>query len=273
MAGGYETHADYMDWVEDEAQARQQQVEAAFRQAFPGFLESREVEVVLFGRMTAYELAEAIIAHPIILKPMLAACNLAARAIERDLSIKNLNTYDPKLTREQAMVIAGYIKPFLPTSLEIPALSRIDRVAFIDKEVRKLKGQWETRVVECLTRHSGLDFQKRMFDSRGEQFELDAATPATGEVAIGVDIKRIEARRDIHKRCDEIVNKAANLKSSFPEARFGAVIYYPFVEEHVNIQSRLRSEDIDCVVFASQALQSIETAVRMLLSAIGVPSR
>jgi hypothetical protein len=45
------------------------------------------------------------------------------------------------------------------------------------------------------------------------------------DVHIGIDIKRIEARQDIHKRCDEIVNKAAKLKAVFRKAKFGAVIY------------------------------------------------
>ncbi|MBW2148915.1 MAG: hypothetical protein JRI22_18045 [Deltaproteobacteria bacterium] len=34
------------------------------------------------------------------------------------------------------------------TYVEIPALSNLDRVAFIDKEIRKGKGQWERRVIE-----------------------------------------------------------------------------------------------------------------------------
>jgi hypothetical protein len=270
MSGGYESHADYMNWVAEEAQSRQEQVESALRQAFLDFIERREVEVVLFQRVSAHELAEAFISHPIILKPILAACNVAARAIERDLSVKNLNTYEPRLTREQAMLIAGYVKPFLPTSLEIPSLTHMDRVAFIDKEVRKIKGQWETRVLQSLSRQSGVGFWKRMFYAEGEQFELDAAFPAEGEVQVGVDIKRIEARRDIHKRCDEILNKAAKLKSSFPKARFGAVIYYPFVEEQINIQNRLRSNEIDCLVFASQGRESMDAAVLMLLSALGL---
>lgn len=92
-------------------------------------------------------------------------------------------------------------------------------------------------------------------------------------IAHGVDIKRNEARRDIHKRCDEIVNKAGKLKSSFPNAKFGAVVYYPFIEEHVNIQNRLRSEHVDCIVFSSEAHESIENAVRMLLSALGVSAK
>jgi hypothetical protein len=81
-------------------------------------------------------------------------------------------------------------------------------------------------------------------------------------------VKRIEARRDIHKRCDEIVNKARKLKGAYPDSKFGVVVYYPFIEEHVNVQNRLRSPDIDGVVFASQSDDSITNAVRMLLSTL-----
>lgn len=270
MPGGYGSHADYMSWVEEDAKFRQQAKEDALSKAFSKFVEKREAEVIVFSSMNAFELAEAIIAHPIILKPLLAICNIAARAIERDLSIKNVDTYSPKLNNEQARVIAGYIKPFLPPLMEIPALSQVDRIAFVDKEIRKKKGQWEKKVIESLNQFGTVKFRKRMFEVEGEQFELDAATPKAGSVNIGIDIKRIEARRDIHKRCDEIVNKATKLKTTFPNSRFGVVIYYPFIEEHVNIQNRLRSEQINCVVFASEAEESIRNAARMLLSGLGV---
>jgi hypothetical protein len=270
MPDKYGSHADYMDWVKNDANSRQEAVEEALHKAFSNFIEKREVEVIVFSSMSAFDLAKAIINHPLILKPLLAACNIAARAIERDLSIKNLDTYSPRISDDQAKVIAGYIKPFLPSYLEIPALSQIDRVAFIDKEIRKGKGRWEKKILESLNRFGSSQFHKRTFVVEGEQFELDAACPGSGDIKVGVDIKRIEARRDIHKRCDEIVNKAAKLKSAFPGSKFGAVVYYPFIEEHINIQSRLRSDNIDGVVFASETKGSIENAVRMLLSTLGV---
>lgn len=269
MPVGYGSHADYISWVKDDAGLRQETIENELSKAFSKFIETREVKVIVFSNMTALDLAKAIITYPIILKPLLAICNIATRAIERDLSIKNLDTYNPTLSQDEANVIAGYIRPFLPPIVEIPALSHIDRISFIDKEIRKRKGRWEKKVVESLNQFSTLTFQKRMFDFESERFELDAANPKSGDINVGIDIKRIEARRDIHKRCDEIVNKAVKLKSSFPSAKFGAVVYYPFIEEHVNIQSRLRSDDIDCVVFASEAKESIENAVRMLLSSLG----
>jgi len=273
MTNKYGSHADYMDWVKKDAKSRQRVIENTLRKAFSNFIEKREVEVIVFSNMTAFRLAEAIIAYPLILKSLLAVCNIAARAIERDLSIKNVDTYNPRLTNDQAKVIAGYIKPFLPSYLEIPTLSQLDKISFIDKEIRKGKGRWEKRVIESFNRFGNLPFQKRMFIIEGEQFELDAASPKSGEIKFGIDIKRIEARRDIHKRCDEIVNKANKLKSAFPGSKFGAVIYYPFIEEHVNIQNRLRSDNIDGIVFASEGKESIENAVKILISTLEISKK
>ena len=273
MPGGYASHRDYMDRVKAGAEARREAIETALRKALSSFIESREVEVVVFSNMSALDLAKAILAQPLILKPLLACCNIAARAIERDLEIRNLDTYSPKLSEDHAKVIAGYMKPFLPPHLELPVLTRIDRVWYIDKEIRKGKGRWEHRILQALNRVGSGRFAKRMFEVGGEQFELDAASPLEGDIQVGVDIKRIEARRDIHKRCDEIVNKSSKLMSAFSGARFGAVIYYPFIAEHVNVQNRLRSSDIDGVVFASESDESIESAIRMILSALKVAGR
>jgi len=217
-----------MQWVKGDADHRQRVIEEALHQAFSGFIETRSVDVIVFSGMSAIKLSKAMFAHPLVLKPLLASCNIAARAIERDLGIKNVDTYDPRVSRDEAKVLAGYIKPFLPVYLEIPTLARIDRVAFIDKEIRKGKGRWERKIIEALNSFALSRFKKRSFAVGGERFELDAAAPTSGEIELGVDVKRIEARRDIHKRCDEIVNKAAKLKSAFPMIKFGAVVYYPF---------------------------------------------
>jgi len=270
MPDGYDSHADYMSWVGEDANARQEAIEKALRDAFADFIETRQVEVIVFSNVSVIDLANAIMQYPSILKPLVAVCNIAARAIERDLQIRNVDTYNPRLTEQQASAIAGYIKPVLPPYIEIPALSNLDRVAFIDKEIRKRKGRWERGIVETLNRFSSVQFKKRKFTANGEEFELDGATPHEGPVQIGVDVKRIEARRDIHKRCDEIVNKAAKLKSVFPEAKFAAIIYYPFIDEHINIQNRLSSDNIDAISFAAESEDSIENAVRMLLARLGV---
>lgn len=266
MAGGYGSHKEYMESVAIAANERQESIQQALRNAFANFIEIRSVEVILFSNMDVFKLAEAIQKFPHVLKPLSAACNIAARAIERDLNIKNVATYNPKLTLDQAAAIAGYLKPFLPEYLELPALLHLDRVYFIDKQIRMGKGQWEKKITEALNANSQIKFKKRKFEIDGETFEIDAAFPESGSIKIAIDIKRIEARRDIHKRCDEIVNKAAKLKKSIPGAKFAAVIYYPFVTEQVNIQNRLRSENIDAVAFASDANDSIVSASSSLIA-------
>jgi len=223
----------------------------------------------MFADISAEELAEAFRMHPQVVKPVLVACSVAARAVERDLDIKNLNTYQPNLSDSQADQLAGYLKSFLPPVLEIPALCHADRLEFIDKEIRKRKGQWEKRIVDAINSFSPATFRKRKFSHGGETFELDAASLAKGAIEIGIDVKRIEARRDIHKRADEIANKGAHLRAVYPDAKFAAVIYYPFPQEHANVQNRLQSPNIDAVAFASDSDESIETAARLVLAKLG----
>jgi hypothetical protein len=267
LADGYGNQREYIDKVLPLADVRQQELEAALRETFSKFIEKREVEVIIFESVSADELADAIRAKPIILKSLLACCNLAGRAIKRDLKIDAIDTYAPVLSPTQASALAGYLLSFLPPYLELPTLVRVDRVAFIDKEIRADKGRWEKLICEALNTFGKTRFKKRKFVVGGDAFELDAASPPKGEpIEIGIDVKRIEARQDIHKRGDEIVNKAAKLKSKYPKAKFGAVVYYPFVQEHSNVQNRLNSPNIDCVVFASLSADSIENAVRLLLA-------
>lgn len=270
MSKDYSSHADYMKWVSRDARQRQDKIQSAICNAFAGYIEKRTTEVVVFASISAVKLARIINKYPIILKPLLISCNIAARSIERDLQIKNLNTYKPKLTEQQTAAIAGYIKPFLPPYLEVPTLTNLDMVAYIDKEIRMRKGRWEQEITKVLNRYGSVKFNKRKFVAENEEFEIDAASPKSGPVKIAVDIKRIEARRDIHKRCDEIVNKAAKLKGSFPDSKFAAVIYYPFIDEQINIQNRMKSENIEYVVFASDLKESITNAIRLLLKQMGV---
>jgi len=270
MPNKYDTHIDYIKWVAEDAAQREEIIEKTLKQAFSGFIETRIVEMINFTQMTAFELAKAISSYPIILKPILAACNIGSRAIERDLSIKSLDTYNPRIDADKANVIAGYIKPFLPNFIGIPALSQIDKIYFIDKEIRKKKGRWEHKVLSILNKVSKVEFAKRTFKANNEQYELDAACPKSGKIKIGIDIKRIEARRDIHKRCDEIANKALSFKSIHKKSKFGAIIYYPFIEDHINIQNRLHSNKIDIVVFASNSDDSIQNVVKMLISSFGL---
>lgn len=150
MSENYGTQADYLSWVERDARQRESTMRSAIREAFSTHIEQRSVEIIVFENIPAAELADALLNYPKILKPLMILCNIAGRAIERDLGLRNLNTYEPRLSTDTASVIAGYLKPFLPRYVEIPALVVLDKVEFIDKEIRKVKGQWERGVLECL---------------------------------------------------------------------------------------------------------------------------
>ena len=270
MSDDYGSHADFLSWVAESAPKRVAAVETALREAFRGHIEVRETDFVLFARVSATDLAEILLAYPSVLKPLLSACNLAGRALARDLGMANLNTYSPRLNAQQAAMVAGYLKPFLPPAIAIHALCEIDRVEWIDKEIRRIKGSWESLIVEALNRLSAVGFAKRKFKAGEDEFEIDAASPESGAMAVAVDIKRIESPRDIHKRTDEILNKASHFKQTYPSGKFAAVIYYPFVDQHSNVVGRMTSSNVDGVVFAGQSPDSITTAVSLLLGQLGL---
>lgn len=270
MTEQYGTHRDYMQWVEDDAQERLHLIRRTLKDAFGNHIETRVVDVVLFSDINASELAHAILSFPLILKPLLVICNVARRAIERDLGIKNLDTYrTSSLSMENAHSLAGYLKQFLPPCIELPAIVHLDRCAFVDKEIRMIKGRWEKGIVKALSEYGKSPFKKRKFTYNSDSYEIDAASPTEGSIEVAVDIKRIEARLDIHKRCDEIANKAKSLKVVYPDSVFAAIIYYPFISEHSNVSSRLSTPEIEHVFFASESPDSIEEAVKLLLSRIG----
>lgn len=122
----------------------------------------------------------------------------------------------------------------------------------------------------ALNRIASCAFKKRTFECDDEVFELDAATPVNGSIEIAVDVKRIEARRDIHERCDEIVNKARKLKAVYSKAIFVAVVYYPFTAEYMNVKSRLESPEVDEIVFASASKEQLSTAIGLLVDKLGI---
>lgn len=88
----YATRADYVEWVRESMEVRSGEIVAALREAFQGVIRKEEVEVIIFSELTASGLADKLLSFPLILKPLLLASNIAARAIERDLGIKNVNT-------------------------------------------------------------------------------------------------------------------------------------------------------------------------------------
>lgn len=264
---GYGTHADFMELVQESVVERTKLIGTALQDAFATCIHEENVETIHLADIDVHELADVILSNPMVLKPLLVAGNIAGRAIERDLGIANVNTYAPKLDERRASAIAGYLKPFLPATIAIPTLVALDRVEFVDKEIRAFKGRWERRVTKALSAESGTIFRKRRFDVDGESFEIDAAHPKRGDIAFAVDIKRIEARRDIHKRIDEIVNKAAKLARHNPDACFGTVIYFPFEDQHRQIQHRLETPHIHVVAFASETDQSVRDAAEKVVAA------
>jgi hypothetical protein len=266
---GYGTHADFLDMVRESATRRAEAVQAELRTAFRRFVREEPVLVIQLADINVHDLAQILRQHPLVLKPLVIAANVAARAIERDLGIANVDTYEPKLSPEESAAIAGYLKPFLPASVALPTLVQLDQVEYVDKEIRALKGRWEKRVTDALSRGSGRQFGKRKIDVQGEGFEIDAAFPLDGDVQFAVDIKRIEARRVFHKRVDEIVNKATKVKKHNPGAKFGTVMYFPFEDQHAQIRNRLGEPAVDAVAFANELDASIEQAARHILRAFG----
>jgi len=262
----YASQADYANWVSSVAEERAADVGESLRRAFGQHITTRSTEYIQFERLPAEELAQAILDYPLVLKPLLVAANVAARAIERDLGVKGIDTYRPRLTQPQALSIAGYLSAFLPPTIALPALVALDRSMFVDKEIRKMKGAWESEVVKAINSLSTLSFRKARFSHDGQTYELDAAArKEDATISHGVDVKRVEARRDVHKRIDEISGKANHFKAEFPSGRFGVVIYYPLMD-HDFVANRLRSPSIDSIVFAGASSESIEHGVRRLLT-------
>ena len=158
----------------------------------------------------------------------------------------------------------------LPKEIAIPALLELDRFFWTDKELRANKGRWEKRILKMLNNNSSVIFKKRQFSVQQEKFELDAAYPVSGQnIDIGIDIKRIESPRDIHKRADEIINKANKFKSQFTKGQFCVILYYPFPSQHQNLISRLNNANIDGIFFANESDSSIEQTVKLLLGKAG----
>ncbi len=209
------------------------------------------------------ELALVLFRAPILLKALISTCNIAQRAIKRDLGF-DVKTYGTTLKMNRATQLAKYIKPFLPKTITLESLLLVDHVYFIDNEMRQIKGsEWEKRVIETLRRISGRDFRKRKFNSN--HYEIDAALASRGIIIVGVDIKRIESPRDIHKRSDEIINKAVHLKRTFPDAKFFAMIYFPFPKEQDKIEERFAESQVDGIVYVRASDVSIRNSCEELV--------
>ena len=241
-------------------------------EAFSKVIAYREVPFIVFEDLNVDELANAFINYPIIIKPILTCVNVAQRAIRRDLGF-DYNTYSGTISELKAHQLAAYIRPLLPTAIAIPALMELDRFFWADKSIRAKKGGWEKSVTEAINEQSNKTFRKRRFKCDGEEFEIDAAFPANGNIDVAIDVKRIESPRDIHKRADEIINKATKFKKVFPGGTFVAVVYYPFPNQHINLQSRLHSPFINQVFFAGETPSSIKNASDMIVGTLGLKKK
>ena len=269
MPEDYDTQQTLVGRVAADASGRYDKILSDLTAAFAAYSEKIEDTKVAFSRMSVEDLASVLLSHPMVLKPILIlACVGGSRAIQRDLGLKSIDTYNPKLDKELARRLAAYLLPLLPESATITAIAQLDRTEYVDKEIRASKGRWEKVVLEKLAGMYGIPFRKRRFTYNNEDYEIDAAAPVSGSIGIGVDIKRIEATRDLHKRCDEIAGKARALKSAFPGAKVAAIVYYPFNKD--DIRSRLAGSDLDKVVFADSNEESIERAAAELLHALPI---
>jgi len=248
-------------------------LEKSLLEAYRGVIEYQTVPFIRFGDLNALELAAAFVAHPLIVKPTLCCVNVAQRAIIRDLGV-SIDTYSHLISEVHAIALASYIKPLLPPAMAVHALLELDRYFWTDKEMRARKGSWEVTITRAISSASKMSFKKRKFLHGEDRFEIDAAYPDAGDtIEIAIDVKRIEAQRDIHKRSDEIVNKAAKFKSIFPNGLFFAVVYFPFVNQQINLKTRLSSEYIDGLFFAGESQSSIDIAADLLAGSIKAKTR
>jgi hypothetical protein len=274
MADKFSSHADYMAKVADAATGRQQSIDKSIASAFQAQVQSQQLPVINFKDMTAAQLAAVFEKHPDIVKSVLYVCNVAGRAIVRDLGMKGFDTYNPRFKKGEALKLAEYVMPFLPPSLPVASLGLVDRIAYIDKEIRKGKGNWEKEICQAANTHGApRKYKKTKFPCDGQEYELDAASYSDPQtIEVGIDVKRVESPRDIHKRTDEIINKAAKFKKLYPKSKFGVVAYYPFAEGQEEFRKRAKSEYIDGLVFANDEEGVIEAQVRALLEMMGVAS-
>ena len=126
MPNEYASHADYMGRVAESANARTKVIDTALREALKKFIVRQQCDYIDFSKLSTGHLAEAIQQRPEILKPLLVMCNVAGRALARDLKLQ-VNTYRPRLKPASARRIAEYIKPFLPKTVPIEGVVLIDK--------------------------------------------------------------------------------------------------------------------------------------------------
>lgn len=261
---GYTTEIDYYNAVAPIAEVRAKEIEAELSIAFKCYFVSNESKLIDISAITPERFAEILLKHPKLLKPFSVLAIVAMRAFEKDLGIRNVNTYKPHLNEQQALEISRYLLKQIPKKFHLETIRELDRNQFIDKEKRKLKGSWENGIRETLVEKTGLKFAKARIKVTGEEYEIDAAYFEGKYLKYAIDVKKIGSRRDFQKRADEIINKSVAYKKLYPNGKFAAVVYYPFEEDA--LRSRLNSNSIDKVVFANDSPESIIEAVKTLIT-------
>ena len=249
------------------AKTRAEKIKAELAIALKDYIIPAKCRFVDLSSITPEEVGRIIFEHPLSLKPLMALSVIGGRAFDKDLNIKNVDTYQPRLNELEAKEIGKYLLNLLPKEFLLETLVQVDRVQFIDKEKRKIKGRWEEDIRKMLTQETGFAFVKKMI-TVGKRYEIDAAYFKDSYLKYAVDVKVIGARRDIHKRSDEIINKSIAYKQFYPEGKFAAVIYYPFGPE--DVIERLKRPTIDSIVFANTSQESIVMAVRKLMIDLGI---
>lgn len=245
--------------LQDTVQERNKEVEDALRKAFSSHIE-RKKSSYSFLQDVVDELATAIIRYQ-GLKPLLASCNIAAPNCWVDLGIKILTHMALSLDRNKGYALAGYLMPEPPYVGNPFSLLLLDKVSYVDKEVPEVEGAVGKQFCRLALSKNG--FKKRKFIPEGEEYEIDAAHQKAGSIKIGIDIKRIEARRDTHKAMRRIVNKANKFKKpiQFLLCRFYLLPFHRWTCEH---SEQIESIKIDLVVFASQDKENIANTCKMV---------
>ncbi len=267
MASKHKWCRDYILDGKVDANTRQKEIDGFLEETFKEFISEIPTKIIHLKAIDQDRLADMLLMKPAILKSLCISANVAKRAFWKDLGI-NINMYHPRLSPAIARKVAEYLKPILPDEIALDTLSYLDRIEYVDKTVRAAKGNWEKQIVSELSKQGPGKFKKRQFLSNGEKYELDAAYPAKGDdpILIGVDVKQISSPMDIHKRSDEIINRAKHLKAEYPDSFFAAVVHYPYDEKLDHLKSRLSESNIDVCKFCTEDEQSIVGAVKDIIA-------
>ena len=148
----YASHRDYVKRATPAADERAKLIRERAAEAFKDYIREERCLIIHFADINATELGRILAKYPVLAKPLMILCNVAERAIERDLGLKGLNSYSPRFQHDPAKALAGYLKPFLPERMELESFCAVDRLMFLDKEIRKGKGRWEQHVSAALSK-------------------------------------------------------------------------------------------------------------------------